>query len=103
MKNLGLLTFFFATAIVEIFTFGWAASKLWGWFIVPIFGVPALGYVQACGVRFAVRFFVQSTKLKKEDKEDTREASEKLAEALIVALILPLMVVGMGKFLTLFL
>lgn len=34
---------------------GLALSTLWGWFIVPIFGLPVLGILQAYGVGMVLR------------------------------------------------
>lgn len=36
--------------------YGWSASVLWGWFMVPL-GAPALGAVQCAGIALAVRAF----------------------------------------------
>lgn len=33
---------------------GWALSILWGWFAMPVFGLPALGIAQAMGVALTI-------------------------------------------------
>lgn len=35
---------------------GWVLSILWGWFAVPIFGLPPLGIAQAIAVAMIVSF-----------------------------------------------
>jgi uncharacterized protein YqgC (DUF456 family) len=48
---MGLL---FVTAVLK----GWVLSILWGWFIVPIFGLPLLGIVPAIGVSLALSYTI---------------------------------------------
>jgi len=43
-----------AMILVATLLRGWALSVLWGWFVVPIFGVPALGIAQAIAVAMVV-------------------------------------------------
>lgn len=57
-----LLTYLFSliglTAIfvpIEILLGGWVLSVLWGWFIVPTFGAPALNIVPAIGLSVMIR------------------------------------------------
>lgn len=35
---------------------GWFLSIIWGWFAVPIFGLPALSIVQASGVMLVIAY-----------------------------------------------
>jgi hypothetical protein len=46
----GIFTLMVSAAILR----GWALSILWGWFAVPIFGLPALGVAQAIGIAMTV-------------------------------------------------
>jgi len=39
---------------------GWVLSILWGWFMVPVFGLPALGIAQAIGVGLVVTTFTHT-------------------------------------------
>lgn len=34
----------------------WVVMLLWGWFIVPVFNLPALGYLQAMGVSLVIGY-----------------------------------------------
>ena len=67
---------------------GWAASTLWGWFIVPTFNAPAISITQAAGVALVVGVFrAKISSPKDEMKWSTR----------IVAIIIgPPISVGLG-------
>jgi len=45
------------TLVWGAFWAGLAASVLWGWFVVPIFGLPAIGVAQAYGLALVLRSF----------------------------------------------
>lgn len=53
----GILTFATVMMVVGSAVNGWALSTLWGWFIVPIFGLPSLTIPQAIGVSFVAALF----------------------------------------------
>ena len=53
---------------------GYVCAKLWGWFIVPIFGMPTLSILQAVGVGLVVAFFTFRLKDLHEDKKDDSPA-----------------------------
>ncbi|TSC81867.1 MAG: hypothetical protein G01um101420_780 [Parcubacteria group bacterium Gr01-1014_20] len=42
---------------------GWVLSILWGWFMVPTFGLPELGVVPAIGMMFTITFLFQYSKI----------------------------------------
>lgn len=44
----------------------WELRLLWGWFAVPLFGLPALTYAHAIGIRAIVASFQGSTQIKNE-------------------------------------
>lgn len=50
---------------------GYALSVLWGWFVVPTFGAPALGVVPAIGIAMVVGYLTHQTTpdSKKEDDD----------------------------------
>jgi hypothetical protein len=59
----GLIPLLICLALVE----SWVASILWGWFVVPTFGLPPLSLALALGLAVTVRlitgrYTVQSTK-----------------------------------------
>lgn len=61
------------TLVWGAFWAGLAASVLWGWFAVPIFGLPALGVAQAYGIALVLRSFRGMTH---EDSKTDRSAGE---------------------------
>lgn len=54
METAALITFMaagiFGLMITASIARGWAFSVLWGWFVVPIFGLPEIGIAQAIGI-----------------------------------------------------
>jgi len=48
-------------APIVIIFWGWSASILWGWFVVPVFDVPALGIAQSIGLCSAISIFTGVT------------------------------------------
>ncbi len=72
---------------------GWTFSILWGWFAVPIFGLPALGVAQAVGVTLLFGFPV--SKMPKQEKED-KEPGEGLAWVVAWTFIKPAMFLTVG-------
>ena len=48
---------------------GYVGMTLWGWFVVPTFGLPALNIAQAIGIDLVVSHWVVQAKLYKFDKE----------------------------------
>ena len=67
---------------------GWAASVLWGWFIVPTFGAPAISISQAAGMALVVGAF----RFKLSSPKDETSLSMKI----IAVLIGPPLAVGLG-------
>lgn len=51
---IGIAAFF--VLICSAFLNAFALTKLWGWFIVTTFGLPALGMAQAYGVMLVISF-----------------------------------------------
>lgn len=68
---------------------GWAAAKLWSWFIVPL-GARPLHVFQACGIALTAHFFIVPGNLQRTD--------EKLPVALTKAFVGPLVFLGFGAF-----
>ena len=66
---------------------GWALSVLWGWFIVPIFGLPVLTQVQALGVALVMGFMT---------KQYTQTDKDRNWEGVGYAFVKPIFAVIMG-------
>ena len=47
---------------------GWVLSILWGWFMVPVFGLPVLNIPFAIGLALVVRLLTSSSSSKDDDK-----------------------------------
>ncbi len=74
---------------------GWALTKLWGWFIVPVFHLPMLTLPMAMGLSLVVSFLTyqhQSTTTAKDDKEK----KERSINFFVLIFLRPLIVVGIG-------
>ncbi len=48
---------------------GVALKLLWGWFMVPTFGLPVISLVQATGIALVIRFLTQRHIPRDEDEE----------------------------------
>lgn len=72
---------------------GWALSKLWLWFIVPPFGLPALSVVESIGVSLIVSYLT-SFHVDAQPKDET--AKDKMCESISRAVLLPLVMVFFG-------
>ena len=73
---------------------GWALTVLWGWFIVPTFGLPSLRIPYAIGLSLVVGMLTHRVR----KPEDTPET----AFFLIVSLINPFVFVAIGAVVRLF-
>lgn len=78
-----------------IFAYGFVATKLWAWFVVPIFHTEySFGILQAAGLFMFVRFFTQNYNIKVNSQDD-RPTSDKIAEAFI-PIIVPWMTLALA-------
>ena len=73
---------------------GWALSILWGWFVVPLFNLPALPVLYAIGIGFIASLLRPTpTTSEKEDKEDI---AVRIVKAITQIVALPLSAVLFG-------
>lgn len=72
---------------------GWAIQKLWAWFIVTTFGAPALSIPAAIGLGLLVSYLTQEVKSEK-PKEKYLET---LSKGLVLSTVKPLVCVGVGS------
>jgi len=66
----GLSLFVLTTAGLALLN-GWVLSVLWGWFVVPTFGLPSLSVVEAIGIALIAAFLTHQ--YHSVPKEKTRE------------------------------
>jgi hypothetical protein len=71
---IGILAAVLTTLVVGSIWGGWVLAKLWGWFIVPLFGLSPLTFVQAIGVNLVVSAFVASSPTKESKNQSSTEA-----------------------------
>jgi hypothetical protein len=84
---------FFALAIAA---HGFALSTLWGWFVTPLFGAPALSIATAIGLYCVTRLFTIALQ-REEDKElEPVEQLKKSWKRFTTALLTPLLLLGIG-------
>jgi hypothetical protein len=82
VKLIGVL----ALAVVSIgllylysaFSLGYVGMVLWAWFIVPVFGLPALSWGQAYGIALLIGLYCYRINTNK----DERTTSEKVGQAI---------------------
>lgn len=71
---------------------GWVLTILWGWFIVPTFGLPRLGIAPALGVSLVVGYL---TRHWVDVKSPERTSAERWTRTFAITLS-PLLSLGMG-------
>lgn len=72
-----IVLFLAFVAFVAMITFaaimnGFTLSILWGWFIVPVFGLHDLTIVQAIGISFIIGFFTAKLNATEDPEEEDR-------------------------------
>lgn len=87
------LSFAFLSAVLD----GWVLTNLWGWFVMPLFALPALGIAQAVGLSVVVpalcgvSHLSASKALRQPDK-----GWEGMAESIAISLLTPLFILATG-------
>jgi len=93
VKTIGYIA---ATAVVLFYATvfnGWALSLLWSWFIVTTFGLPPLSVPAAIGI--ATLFSHLAFRVGDENKEESYVTA--LARVAITATVKPLLTLGLGS------
>ncbi|MGI6423606.1 MAG: hypothetical protein ACOX0X_03270 [Candidatus Dojkabacteria bacterium] len=96
---LGLIVFSILLVISAVIT-GFVLSVLWRWFIIPIFSLPPLSIPQATGIAIIVDFL---TYQRHEEKDDNKKLIEKFLGSLVYVIFYPLIILGLGWVIQLFL
>jgi len=78
---------------------GYALSVLWGWFVVPTFGAPALGIVPAIGIAMVVSYM---TNQMHDCKKEERSLGEEIGRGTFVAIVKPSLALFFGWIVHLF-
>lgn len=90
-KIFGCLGMFLASILMMVIGTlmnGWALSILWKWFVIPIFGLPALSIIQAIGISMTVGLLISRSSADNSKKEWTEIVGGYIAY--------PVLAVGIG-------
>lgn len=98
MENLGKFTVFIISIVVAVIVRGFVLTKLWAWFIVPVFELSPLRIVEAIGISTLIGYLTYSREKGKEDDDFWK----KFIESLVVSIVLALLSLGMGWIISLF-
>jgi hypothetical protein len=79
--------------VLSVLVNGWVAAVLWGWFVVPLFGLPAINIAQACGVGMTINMLTGQKSTQKTDD---------WASVMATAFFVPLLLLGVGWIVHLF-
>lgn len=71
-------------AVAAIFN-GWVLSILWGWFFVPILGLPVIGVAQAIGIAIVVGYLTHQRR-KTQEGDHAEEVAYIVAQPLFALL-----------------
>lgn len=66
----GWVVAYLGLTVISVIVDGWALSKIWNWFIPPIFNLPFLTLMQSVGVAMVLQLFTRTNKTAK-DKDET--------------------------------
>ncbi len=88
--------------VANALLFGWAACKLWTWFIVPTFGLPQLTLLAAVGVGLMVKLFTVDLTLNRTDPKKPEGAWGQVLYNALISAIMSLSSVGIGAIVHLF-
>jgi len=95
-KIIGIFLGIIIAQIVNAFVF----TKLWEWFIVPIFTIQPVNLLQAIGIMILVNFFrLKAIKIEEEQDNFWERFGKNLAQSILVAII----TLFLGGIVTLFL
>ena len=80
------------TVLLASITGGWALSVLWGWFVIPVFGVSPIGVPAAMGLTLTAQLILRPDYKTEPDVD----AAELFGKTVAVGFIAPLFVVFLG-------
>jgi hypothetical protein len=98
MKNntglacLGFFVLALALIVVSAGLNGWVVSVMWGWFVVPTFGLPSLTVLQAVGLCLVLGMLIRNASSDNSEKDKT----ERWVSAVAYAVGTPLFTLFVG-------
>lgn len=94
MKTVGIIVTVFATAIPLTAWYAYVLTVIWGWFVVPLFGLPALDIWAAIGLSLVINYMWKTTPENNDENDD--ESMDRLIKVLGYCLVRPLIALGIG-------
>lgn len=88
LSSIAALALLGALVVPVSLYFGWAASILWGWFVVPVFGLPPITVMQAWGITLALSMLRPKINMSKSESD--------FPSGLLAVVIAPPLSVGFG-------
>ena len=92
MKAIGYVVTFLAVILFGVIFSGYALSILWGWFFVPILGLPELNIPSAIGITLVVQYLTHQH----QDKDENKTPKEILITASAWAISKPCFAIFVG-------
>jgi len=89
MLSILVLLLGLAILVIGLIVKGYVLGALWGWFIVPVFGLPKLSVPSAIGIALIVSYL---TTQKIETNNGDKGVSEKYGKQVIIAILYPLFI-----------
>ena len=83
--------------VVSMLLDGLVLRALWGWFVVPTFGIPALTLVQAIGIGLIVSLLIMT-----QGTQSTKSFEDQAIDSLGWTIVKPLMFLFLGYIVYLF-
>jgi len=93
LSCVGLIVLFVVAIVASSAMNGWALSVMWGWFVIPVFGLPPLSVVAAIGISMVVRMMTWTGD---GDNDSGKSSQEKIITAIAKAFISPLITLAIG-------
>ena len=95
----GVVAFAISLVLLTMLS-AWVVATIWGWFIVPTFGLKPLGIAQAMGISLCVG--VLTRKVDAESRDGKTKGIGAAVEKLVEAVVYLLLVVAIGWLIHLF-
>ena len=102
LKGIAFVVVAVGLCVANTLLFGWAACKLWAWFIVPVFGLPQLTLLAAVGVGLLVKLFTVDLTTNRTDPKKPEGAWGQMFYHACMGAVMSLASVGMGAIVHLF-
>ena len=99
---MSLFLFGVLAVIASMLLNGYAFSVLRGWFIVPVFGVPALSVMQAVGIATLISMLSYKYDSSDDVRSKYKKTEERVMETAFATILPPLFFIALGYLIHLF-